>query len=245
MRALPFLSVFPFLGLLVSGLSSCGGSGPSPQEACKQAMAAVCERAHSCGGTAWSNMGSSSVAECTTEMQALNCSDPADYACDPGETFQEAQVPKCIDALKIQACTDLANMPTACDLVCRAGGGIIGGGGTGGAGGAGGSGGAGGGSSTTSGSSARDACNQTMAIMCERTSACFGSAGLSELGYGSVAACTTGMQTDCATLPASGCDSGQTYYPDQAPKCIAELKSISCTDFTEGNLPTACDLMCR
>lgn len=246
MKSVFYLSVFAVLGFLSAGLPSCGGDDLSPQEACNQAMAAICERANTCGGTTWSEMGFSSVAECTTGMQALNCSNPAEIACDPGETFQQAQAKKCISDLKGQACTALDSMPPACDLVCAAGGGAGGSGAGGiglpGNGGAGGAGGGGGGGGLT----AQEACRQVMAAMCERISACYGAEGLTALGYTSVAACTTGMQAEaCATPADADCDTGKTYHPDQAQKCVNGMVSLSCADYGTGTMPAACDLVCQ
>ena len=240
MKTVLYLSVFVVLGLLSAGLPSCGGSDLSPQEACNQAMAAMCERANTCG--ALSGMGFSSVSECTTNMQALNCSNTSDITCDPGETFQQSQAKKCISDLKNQACTDLDNMPPACGLVCAAGTGAGGsGGGAGGNGG--GAGGAGGGGG---GPTAQEACKQVWAAMCDRTSACYGADGLTAMGYTSVAACTTGMQAEyCATPADAGCETGFTYHPDQAQTCVNGMVSLSCTDYASGTTPAACDLVCQ
>jgi len=244
MKTVLYLSVFVVLGVLSAGLPSCGGGDLSPQEACNQAMAAMCERANTCGGTAWSDMGFSSVAECATGMQTVNCSNSSDIACDPGETFQQSQAKKCISDLKSQACTDLANMPPACGLVCAAGGGA-GGSGAGGIGvpGNGGAGGAGGGGA---GPTAQEACRQVMAALCERTSACYGADGLTAWGFTSVAACTTGLQAEsCATPADAACDTGLTYHPDQAQKCVNGMVSWSCADYAAGTMPAACGLVCQ
>jgi hypothetical protein len=85
-----------------------------------------------------------------------------------------------------------------------------------------------------------------MAITCQKTSTCVGAAGLSALGYTSVDTCTTGMQTQvCADVTQTSCAGGQTYYADQARTCLSSLPSISCTDFTNSNFPSACNNMCQ
>jgi hypothetical protein len=233
------------LGLFAAGSLDCDGSSLTPQETCNQVMAAVCQKMSECG-----QLGGVSVADCTKAMQANNCSSAAiARSCPAGSKFQANEAQKCIDEQKSQSCTDLANgvEPSACALVCTAGGGggASGGGGTGGGGGAGGMGGGGGGSTTSPGG-ALDACKQTMAIMCQKTSTCLGAAGLSALGYTSVDSCTTGTQaTVCADVTQTSCAGGETYYPDQARTCLSALPSLSCTDFSNNKFPSACDLMCQ
>jgi hypothetical protein len=246
MKTILCLSMLAFLGFLAASLPSCGGgSDLTMQETCDQAMAAICERANTCGGApALLAMGGySSVAECTTGLQTSNCSNPADIACDPGTTFQESQAKKCISDLKNQACTDLDNEPASCTLICAAGGGA-GGSGAGGIGvpGNGGAGGSGGGG----GLAAQDACKQVMAAVCERTSACFGAEGLAALGYTTVAACTADMQAEaCATPADADCDPGLTYHPEQAQKCVDGMVTLTCANYASGTMPAACDLVCQ
>lgn len=223
-------------GLLVAGFLACGGSSLTPQETCNQVMAAMCQRMSDCG-----ELGTTSVADCTKAMQAGNCTNASiSLACPSGTTFHASQAQKCIDEQKSQTCADLANglEPNACTLVCTAGGtGGTGGGGNGGSGGSGG----------TSGTlNALDACKETMAFMCQKTSTCYGATGLSALGFSSVAACTTDMQADgCAEVTQTACDGGRAYHADQGKACLAALPSISCADFSDGTFPSACDLMCQ
>jgi hypothetical protein len=242
-------SVLGLLGFLGTGLMGCGGSALTPLDACTQAMAAMCERSSACGGTAALNTlgGYTSVSDCTKGMQATNCA-ASNLGCSTGEAFKPDQAQKCIDSLRSQACTDVSDgvEPVACSLVCVSGGtGGTGGGGGGGTGGTsgGGTGGTNGGTGTLS---AQDACKQVMAALCERTSTCAGSTGLSALGYTSVSSCTTGMQSlDCATPAQAGCSTGQTYHADQAKKCVDSMVAQSCSDFTAGTTPAVCDLVCQ
>jgi len=223
MRRNSCLLISALLGLLTAGLITCGGSNLTIQDTCNQVMAAMCERESACG-----TLGSQTVADCTKTMQANNCSGSSALACPAGTTFQSSQAQKCIDDQKSQSCTDLANgvEPAGCLLVCSAGG-------TGGTGG-------------TGGLGALDACHQTMAILCQKTSTCLGSTGLSELGYTSVESCTTGMQSSgCADVTQTTCGGGTTYHADQAQPCLSGLTNLSCTDFTNNNLPSACNSMCQ
>jgi hypothetical protein len=90
--------------------------------------------------------------------------------------------------------------------------------------------------------SAKQACNQTMAARCERTFACGGASALTDMGYGSVAECTQGLQSENCANPT--CPAGKSYHADQAQKCADETKAQSCTDFNEGNPPASCSLVC-
>ena len=239
MRRTSYIVVLP-LGLLAIGLLDCGGSSPTPQDTCNQVMAAMCQRMSDCG-----QLGTTSVADCTKSMQANNCSSTAiSLACPAGSTFQPSEAQKCIDEQRSQSCTDLGSgvEPDACTQVCTTGGG---GGGAGG--GSGGTGGGGTGGTSSPGTlGAWDACQQTMVIMCQKTSTCLGSAGLSDLGYTSVSSCTTDMQArGCVDVTQSSCADGEVYHADQAQTCLGSLPSISCTDFSNGTFPSACDLMCQ
>jgi hypothetical protein len=216
-----FVTMLALIGSLGTGLVGCGG-GLSEKDACNQAMAAMCERRFACeGATGLATMGSyATAADCTAGMQAMNCN-PA--SCDPGETYHSDQAKTCVDALKNQACSTLDTAPASCNSVCSSSGsGTAGaGGGMAGAGGIGGTGGAGAG-----GLSEVDACKQGTAAICSWSFNCQGLNGLTDLGYSSVAECTTGMQANCNT---SACDPGQTYHPEQAPVCLAALKSMACS----------------
>ena len=141
----PNLSMFAPLGLLVASLAGCGGGGggSAQKDACNQTMAVTCDKAFACSGAAWTDMGFSTVAECTKAMQAAIC---ANTSCATGETYHADQAQKCIDDTKAQPCTDVNNsvVPPSCDLVCSAESSAGGGTGGTGVGGAGGSSGAGG-----------------------------------------------------------------------------------------------------
>lgn len=88
--------------------------------------------------------------------------------------------------------------------------------------------------------SEKDACNQAMAAICNRTFVCPGAAGLSSLGYATEADCTAGLEASrCANY---SCAAGETYHPDQAQACVDNLKQQACSDL--GTMPAACDLAC-
>ena len=135
-------------------------------------------------------------------------------------------------------------------------GGQTGSGGRGGTGGLSAAGGAAGGTggSRTGGSSGdgglpseTEFCNQSIAAECERTATCEGSYGLSLLGnYTSQADCTTGQQAKfCSNVGGlSRCSLGKTYHLDNAQACINGVKSMSCDDFTNMNLPPVCAQVC-
>lgn len=246
MRHLSYLSAFGLFTLLAVCLTNCGGGSVSPADACNQAMAAMCERASTCGGVAALNElgGFASVAECTKGLQAASCTSN-NITCPAGQVFQSDQAQKCVDSLRSQTCVDYTNgiQPAACDLVCGSGSSSNPGSVNGGQGGNGGTGSTGGGTGTLA---AQDACKQVLAALCERTSTCVGSAGLAALGYNSVSACTTGMQSEsCATPQAAGCDTGETYYADQAKLCVDNMATLSCANFSAGTTPAACDLVCQ
>jgi len=91
-------------------------------------------------------------------------------------------------------------------------------------------------------SSAQQLCNQSAAAMCEKASTCGGASALADMGYASVADCTKQSQAEDCANPT--CPTGQTYHADQAQKCIDETKAQSCVDFTNGDPPVSCLLIC-
>jgi hypothetical protein len=171
----PALSVFAHLGLLVTSLVGCGGGdgNSSAQQLCNQSAAATCEKNFACGGaSALTDLGYTSVADCTKQSQA-DCANPT---CPTGKTYHPEQAQKCIDETKAQSCTDFAdNPPASCTQVCAAAGVTPGSGGSsGGTGAAGGTG--GGGTSGTGGTAGKGGTS--------------GTGGNSGAGGLSVAACT-------------------------------------------------------
>jgi hypothetical protein len=119
--------VMPTACGLVCAVSNTGGSGGAGgtlaiQDACKQVMAIMCERTSTCvGASGLSALGYTSVASCTSGMQADACGTPQQAACDPGMTYYPDQAQQCINSLSTLACTDFTNdvYPPACDLVCQ------------------------------------------------------------------------------------------------------------------------------
>ena len=65
-------------------------------------------------------MGYTSVATCTSDMQASSCATPAQAGCDPGQTYHADQAQACVNAVTVWSCTDMASgtTPASCDLVC-------------------------------------------------------------------------------------------------------------------------------
>lgn len=109
-------------------LSACGGGGGdlSPQGACKQVMAAMCDKFYSCFSkeelAAAKDFVGTSRADCVKKQQAENCS-ASDSACDSGETFNSDKAKSCISGFKALTCNDLESedipTPAVCDQVCE------------------------------------------------------------------------------------------------------------------------------
>ena len=113
--------VMPTACGLVCAVSG-GGSGPTIQAACAQVMEITCERISTCLGSAGlSAAGYTSIAECTSGMQAENCATVASGSCGSGETYYPAQAQACIDGMATLSCADFTNtnFPIACDLLCQ------------------------------------------------------------------------------------------------------------------------------
>ncbi len=89
-----------------------------------------------------------------------------------------------------------------------------------------------------------EACNQAMAAVCERSSACGGAAALSSMGYASVDDCTKGMQAANCAASQLTCATGEAFQSNQAQKCVDDLRNQSCTDVSNGVEPAACALVC-
>ncbi len=257
-------------GIIGGGNGGAGGGTAvgtgtlSAQQACMQAIAALCTRTFACSGQAglMALGGYSSVAACTTAQQALNCAAPA-QGCAEGGTFYADQAKACVDNMNVLSCNNLVanNYPASCDLVCSGSGGGIGGstygggigGSTGYGGGSGGSTGYGGGSSSgggiggsigggggsIGGLSQVDACLQGVAAMCNWAYGCQGASGLANLGYSSLADCLAQGQATCSTD--GTCATGEIYHPEQAQPCINAIKIMACSSSIT---PPSCTLMC-
>jgi hypothetical protein len=117
----PILTI-AMLGLLATGLGGCGSSGSSQTDYCNQAVSITCDKMLSClGATTMATLGyGSTAAECTTNLEAQQCSNPSTMTCPTaGQTFHADKAPACLDAMKALSCTDLlAGTPAACVAVC-------------------------------------------------------------------------------------------------------------------------------
>jgi hypothetical protein len=86
------------------------------------------------------------------------------------------------------------------------------------------------------GLTAREACEQSSAVLCERIYACFTAEEIAFLGYSSEAACAAELEQDagCAQQTAANtCASNETYQPDQAGDCVDQLGGLSCSQFRD------------
>lgn len=118
------------LGFFAIGLSACGSSNSNltPQEACNERIAAECQKVSDClGATGLTSLGGyTSVADCTTQMQAQDCT-AAMVACTAPETYSVSDAQACIDAVKALTCATLVSVaspsdatPPVCSIVCGA-----------------------------------------------------------------------------------------------------------------------------
>ena len=120
-------NVEPAACSLVCGPASTGGTGGtgtlSAQDACKQVMAAMCERTSTCtGATGLNDLGGyTSVAACTTDMQSQDCATPAQAGCTTGQTYHADQAQLCVNGMVALSCTNFTagTTPAACGLVCQ------------------------------------------------------------------------------------------------------------------------------
>jgi hypothetical protein len=121
MRALVFSLV---LGLLAAAGCGSSGSDLTPQTACNEEIAALCNWASRCGGqsTLAAMGGYTSVSDCTSKMQATECAG-TNSQCDSGKTFHADKAQACVDGTNSMACPTSSNSspPTsaACDQVCQ------------------------------------------------------------------------------------------------------------------------------
>ena len=121
------ISVLAISGLFGFCLVNCGSNSSdlTPQSACNEAMAALCNWANKCAGTAGLSAidpSYTSVAACTSGMQTAECQGSA-AACDPGTTFHADKAQQCIDGFNSMACPTSATStpaePAACSQVCQ------------------------------------------------------------------------------------------------------------------------------
>jgi hypothetical protein len=115
------------LGLTGLGFSACGSSTSdlTPQGACNEAMSATCQKVSTCAGAAGlAALGATSVADCTTQMEAQSCT-AADVTCTAPQKFSAANAQACINAINALTCAALTSStsadptPAVCNQVCQ------------------------------------------------------------------------------------------------------------------------------
>jgi len=111
------------LGLFAMGFVGCGSGGAdlTPQEACNQGMADMCKKLNDCmGATVMAMAGYTSVADCTTKMEAEQCT-AVNIACTAPKKYSASTAQACINAVNGMSCTDVTstNTPAICDQVCQ------------------------------------------------------------------------------------------------------------------------------
>jgi len=121
------ISALVLSGLLGLGLVNCGSNSSdlTPQTACNQAMAAVCNWANKCGGTAALTAidpSYTTVAACISGEQAAGCTG-TNAACDTGTTFHADLANQCISGISAMACptssTSATTEPAVCSQICQ------------------------------------------------------------------------------------------------------------------------------
>jgi hypothetical protein len=113
------------LGIFGMALWACGSSTSdlTPQTACNELMSTTCQKVSDCTGAAGlSAVGATSVADCTTQMEAQYCTAAA-VDCTAPEKFSSANAQACIDQFGALACTALVSSadptPAICNQVCQ------------------------------------------------------------------------------------------------------------------------------
>jgi hypothetical protein len=200
------------------GGPSTGGSGGglAPNEACKQNIAAFCERTLRCDGTnGLSALGYTSVTDCTTQVQAKACMGASEL-CGAGQTYHPDKAQLCVNAMKDLACTSQAS-PAVCDEVCGepSGGGSL---------------------------PFANACQKMTETLCAKAFSCGPDSSLSSTvsQYASQAECVSGLLAMCSDN--AGCDAGKTYHGDKAKQCLDQYAALSCSDFDHE--PAVCKEVC-
>jgi uncharacterized membrane protein YgcG len=216
-----------------SGATGSSGSGATTalQDACKNLVSVVCEKAFACGPTSKLAVAlmaeSGSQDECTSVLQD-NCAQ--DTECPSGEIFQSANARQCAKAFEALPCANLDDTPPVCEQVCASSG-------SGGAGGTGGNGGAvatsgtrgtagmggssGSGGTSSSGSAYQQFCNQVMMAFCDR---CAASMGMTSQE------CLSASQDSCTTAGEAQLCTVGTFQVDQGQTCLETVKTTSCTE---------------
>jgi len=111
---------------LALALSACGGA--SPEQQCKDAAAAACNKLYTCYTGAELDaikmVYGATEADCNTYLtNAQSCSTKTSTsnACESGKTYDSAAASQCISDFKALACDALkAGMtPSSCNNVCK------------------------------------------------------------------------------------------------------------------------------
>jgi hypothetical protein len=171
----------------------------SENRACEQYYSLFCQSTESCSGAAGLNALGFDSVEACTESLKQIACAGTTPFCHSEGNYDEDYAQACLSGMKTKTCSD--PLPSPCDGLC----------------------------SPRGGPRYSDACRAQAAAYCERSYACGGQAQLDYLGWSSVAECTTGNQTKCATM--DYCGAGQRFSPDGALRCAADLKEDSCGIF--------------
>ncbi len=100
-----------------TGSNSTGG-GLTAHEACKQNIAAHCERTLRCKGEIWlTAIGYSSVEDCATQVAAEACTALSGF-CPADQTYHPDKAQLCVDAVKNLECST-ETPPAVCEEVCE------------------------------------------------------------------------------------------------------------------------------
>jgi hypothetical protein len=113
------------LGIFGMGLLACGSSTSdlTPQAACNELMSTTCQKVSDCTGpTGLAAIGATSVADCTTQMEAQNCA-AGTVDCTAPQKFSSANAQACINQFAALACTALLASsdptPAICNQFCQ------------------------------------------------------------------------------------------------------------------------------
>lgn len=110
--------------LVVIAFALTAACGTSPQQACKDIVAATCEKTFACYTGAEIDaiklVFGSTAAECTTKLTASARCDQS-TVCEGGKTYDSVQAGTCTSEYKALTCDKLkAGMtPTSCNTVCK------------------------------------------------------------------------------------------------------------------------------
>lgn len=206
-------SAIAILGVMLSSCSS--GQALSEVDACKQVAATACEKVNTCeGAAALSSYGYASLAECVTRKEA-DCA-VVSPICDSVGTYNPGSAESCIRSYSTESCADYDDLvtPTACYLMCE----------------------------SSAGVTWSAFCEHESQLFCKKVESCQGAAGLTSVGYASLAACVDAERAACSDpLPCRGL---ATYSPDWAMLCLSETRELACADFVNDTLPSTCESVC-